>query len=1510
MFVRADVATGAADVCLSRSPTPLFRAGMNDEGQLLPTGEHSDEQILSQPTLVEPLSTHRITQASVGEHHVAVVTSSQIPLAMGSNEHSALGHSEARDEPYRVPPRMMRGLGAVKVVQVSCGYTHTVVLTRNGEVFTCGSGVRGALGHGDREDGGKEARRVMGLAGVPITQVAAGDNFTLAVAATGLAYSWGSNKSGQLGLQLSKYPHDVLSPVRVDGMPELVQLAAAGESHSAWVSRSGRLYTAGRNGHGQLGLGFQQATSMDEQQQDGGGGSATSISSSAAGGDHARSSSASSSIWCVDQPTLVNVPGQRRVREVACASRHTLVLCVDSCVFAMGDCSEGSTGIHLDRAGLVEQWRARSARSMLDAEKAMAGDSSTAGAGKRDAYEPSSVADLNAGLAPVAKTVSDVDTSIVGGAGGVDDAATTDTSMADAASTEPDVPCLDLQWARDACLWGPTCVPSLSKIGVFRVAAGGDHSLAIRVTYGSVLSTQPGSLPRGVMIFIDCATMAIVARLAAQSANYSILKGVIRDVLAHSCNVNGSFLVGDGAVLVQTMAKMQHAGAPSSMSGGRRASAGAADRLSSAAGSSAAGAGAWPASAEGFAPSAAQQDAVVDDGASSTPSDGHGMVTDGAMSPAIAGQHPMVLHASAASASMAPSAQERQVQQDEAAHDGGGGDPSAVVAAAAVSSASSPMPEHEAKRAHMEIDSDSAGDGAGSNAVVEPPSLPPLRISDRPSMPSRSTSPSASTAASAAARVPGGVEDQDVDEYGQMELGTPLEASAEPLTPGHVPRTPLGLPSSASVQMAPVLAGPMAPSSIFTLSSGLDVPGLEQAYTSIMQTYDTEVIAELVRAGASLMDELEAAAPTVAHPDALRAYIALWMAPVNLKPSFTAATVARMCSAILTMPQLSRDMLFKWIGSDAPGVLFGSRLIKPLQEHLSYHARLYGAGLDGVVYDYRAHQQQQQQQLSSSASGSSSSGSASRSSSSSTSSSIKPRKAITHLTASEYIIRVLRLCYQLNERLAKEAQAAVDDAGTSTAAGVSNAASSVAAKGLELSSAPLGALVPAEAFYNSTLSDLPDRTLKDDYSRWKAAGYQRTVTTPIAVCGYPFLLNAAAKRRIIGFETTQQMQTEASSAMMRSLFGGFMGGGGGLGGAAGGGPGSESPYLVLQVRRSHLLSDALNRLVGLPVSSLRKQLKVVFADEEGIDQGGVTKEFFQLVVKQVFDDRYGMWTYSNETRTHWFNPAAPPESEREYLLIGVLLGLAIYNGILLDVHFPQALYKKLLGMQVGLHDLRTVNPSLASGLQKLVEYRGADVEDVFCLDWTATYEAFGEPVQADLVDKGADTPVTSDNKLDYVKAYCDWALTKSCEVAFAEFRRGFGMVMSEHTLNLLRPEELELLIAGTPHLDFAELEKVCKYEGGYHADHRTIKSFWRVVKGLNDEHKTKLLLFVTGSAKAPIGGLGKLPFMVQRMGPDSNMLPTASTCFNMLLLPDYSSEAKLKDRLVTAISECAGFGLK
>ena len=89
-----------------------------------------------------------------------------------------------------------------------------------------------------------------------------------------------------------------------------------------------------------------------------------------------------------------------------------------------------------------------------------------------------------------------------------------------------------------------------------------------------------------------------------------------------------------------------------------------------------------------------------------------------------------------------------------------------------------------------------------------------------------------------------------------------------------------------------------------------------------------------------------------------------------------------------------------------------------------------------------------------------------------------------------------------------------------------------------------------------------------------------------------------------------------------------------------------------------------------------------------------------------------MFTYIEESQSVWLNDSSL-ESEKEFELVGILLGLAIYNGVILDVRFPPVIYKKLQGEKLDLQDLMSVQPSLTKTLMQLLEFDG-DVENTFC----------------------------------------------------------------------------------------------------------------------------------------------------------------------------------------------------
>jgi len=149
---------------------------------------------------------------------------------------------------------------------------------------------------------------------------------------------------------------------------------------------------------------------------------------------------------------------------------------------------------------------------------------------------------------------------------------------------------------------------------------------------------------------------------------------------------------------------------------------------------------------------------------------------------------------------------------------------------------------------------------------------------------------------------------------------------------------------------------------------------------------------------------------------------------------------------------------------------------------------------------------------------------------------------------------------------------------------------------------------------------------------------------------------------------------------------------------------------------------------------------------------------------------------------------------------------------------------------------------------------------------------------------------------------------RAVDPQWCAFRAGFFTCINQKSLSLFTPSTLKALVEGLPDIDVRGLEQVSKYEGGYHQGHPTIRHFWRVVRSWPQEKVRKLLEFVTSSDRLPVGGVERLVFVVQRNGVGDGRLPSSSTCFGRLLLPEYDSEGTLREGLETAVENSKGFG--
>jgi len=474
-----------------------------------------------------------------------------------------------------------------------------------------------------------------------------------------------------------------------------------------------------------------------------------------------------------------------------------------------------------------------------------------------------------------------------------------------------------------------------------------------------------------------------------------------------------------------------------------------------------------------------------------------------------------------------------------------------------------------------------------------------------------------------------------------------------------------------------------------------------------------------------------------------------------------------------------------------------------------------------------------------------------------------------------------------------------------------------------------GQLLHTSQFYN-TLLDYHDLIV--DFKAWESR------RDKFAFCQYPLFLSMGAKIKILEYDARRQMENQAREAFFQSVVRQRSGDG----------------HFHLRVRRECMVDDSLRQISEAAGAGqgeeLKKGLRVHFTGEEGVDAGGPRKEWFLLVVRDIFDPNHGMFVYDDDSNTCYFNPSSYETSDQFYL-VGALLGLAIYNSTILDVALPPFAFRKLLAsapssatnssnvssitgtkgqMTYTLADLAEFRPSLAAGLQKLLDFEG-DVETTYCWNFVAPIEAYGTIKDHPLIPNGEGTPVTNANRQEFVNAYIRYLLDTSVARQFEPFKRGFFTVCAGNALSLFRAEEIELLIRGSDEsLDVDSLRAVAVYENWRHFQppHQMVPNpsetvpviqwFWELFAEASPEKQRKLLTFITGTDRIPAVGATSLVLRIVAGGDgwggggreERERFPVARTCFNMLVLWRYDYREALEEKLWRAVEESEGFGLK
>uniref|UniRef100_A0A669ETL0 E3 ubiquitin-protein ligase n=1 Tax=Oreochromis niloticus TaxID=8128 RepID=A0A669ETL0_ORENI len=355
-------------------------------------------------------------------------------------------------------------------------------------------------------------------------------------------------------------------------------------------------------------------------------------------------------------------------------------------------------------------------------------------------------------------------------------------------------------------------------------------------------------------------------------------------------------------------------------------------------------------------------------------------------------------------------------------------------------------------------------------------------------------------------------------------------------------------------------------------------------------------------------------------------------------------------------------------------------------------------------------------------------------------------------------------------------------------------------------------------------------------------------------------------------------------------------------------------HVKINVTRKTLFEDSFQQIMSFNAQDLRRRLWIIFPGEEGLDYGGVSREWFFLLSHEVLNPMYCLFEYAGKDNyCLQINPASyiNPDHLKYFRFIGRFIAMALFHGKFIDTGFSLPFYKRILNKPLTLHDLESIDPEFYNSLMWI---KDNDIEECGLeMFFSVDKEILGEISTHELKPGGGDIQVTEENKEEYIRLVAEWRLSRGVEEQTQAFFEGFNEVLPQQYLQYFDAKELEVMLCGMQEIDLVDWQRNTIYRH-YARSSKQIVWFWQLVKEMDNEKRMRLLQFVTGTCRLPVGGFNDLmgsngaqKFCIEKVGKE-NWLPRSHTCFNRLDLPPYKSYEQLKEKLMFAIEETEGFG--
>lgn len=356
----------------------------------------------------------------------------------------------------------------------------------------------------------------------------------------------------------------------------------------------------------------------------------------------------------------------------------------------------------------------------------------------------------------------------------------------------------------------------------------------------------------------------------------------------------------------------------------------------------------------------------------------------------------------------------------------------------------------------------------------------------------------------------------------------------------------------------------------------------------------------------------------------------------------------------------------------------------------------------------------------------------------------------------------------------------------------------------------------------------------------------------------------------------------------------------------------------ININREEIITQSMTQFKSI---NPYKELKINFIGEVNQDAGGLIREWLTVLFQELLSEKMKLFEKADTNEFSlkiYQNIDYYSEKNREiFNFIGKILAKSLLENLTINTCFNKYIYKVILDEPVDFSDYIFINQTDYHSLEKMKKIENlSDLSVTFSVQYK---NENNELITEDLITNGREIEVTKDNLDFYIKSKIKYYLNKD-KILINEIKKGLISLIPENLIKILKSDELELILNGTPFIDLEDWKTHTIYNGYYTTD-QIIKDFWNIMSEMTQENLVKILQFCTGSKRVPIGGFKSLEsnrgntslFCLTKVDYESNKINyiRAHTCFNRLDIPNFPTKQLLQEAIDFIITnEILGFGIE